>query len=158
MRRNFTEFFLNEPLILVDGVPVNNANDIMGLDPTKIKSISVYTRKMFLGPVVREGLIVLQTYKGDLNGFIVPKSDMVVQYAGIKPTALFAAPSYGSSAYQSARIPDRRSLLYWNGAVEHAAKEITLYSSDLPGTYHIRLEGISPSGAFIHVEKQIIVQ
>lgn len=154
----FTEFFLNEPLILVDGVPVNNANDIMGLDPTKIKSISVYTRKMFLGPVVREGLIVLQTYKGDLNGFTVPKTDMVVQYAGIKPATLFAAPSYGGGTYQSARIPDRRSLLYWNGTLELAPKEITIYSSDLPGTYQIRLEGISPSGAFIHVEKQIIVQ
>lgn len=154
----FNDFFLNEPLLLIDGVPVDHADDIIKLDPVKIKSVSVYTRKMFLGPVVKEGLIVLRTYKGDLNGYTVPKNDMVVQYSPSSAATGFSAPDYSGKSFQSLRIPDRRSLLYWNGLLERANKEITISTSDLPGIYLITIEGISRSGTFIHVQKKISVE
>ncbi len=154
----FNEYFYNRPLLLVDGVPVDNADDILRLDPLKIKSISVYTRKMFIGPEAREGVVVWKTYKGDLNGYSVGKNDMVIQYSGLSSAGNFVAPQYGGASAPSPRIPDRRVLLYWNGLLERQGNKIQVSTSDLPGKYLIRLEGISRSGRFFRVEKELTVE
>ncbi|HCE57678.1 MAG TPA: hypothetical protein DER09_07645, partial [Prolixibacteraceae bacterium] len=44
--------------------------------------------------------------------------------------------------------PDFRTLLYWNNSVttKNGEAEIHFLSSDLPGIYHVIVEGISNNG------------
>lgn len=147
----FNDYFQNDPLILIDGVPVTNAGTIMALDPLKIKEINILTQKVFLGPVVKEGMVSYQTYNGDLAGYTLDPDDIVVNYQGLQQRKKFYAPSYDGKSFSSARIPDKRQLLHWDPLLEKkrgadGKLRVAFYTSDLPGKYVIVVQGIGKTG------------
>ncbi|MFD2569973.1 hypothetical protein ACFSUS_04965 [Spirosoma soli] len=65
----YKEIFTDNPLILLDGVPVYNTDRLMAFRPLKIKALDVVARRYFLGYSLLPGIISFKTYKGDLAGF-----------------------------------------------------------------------------------------
>ena len=59
-------FFDDDPLVLLDGVPIFDINKIIEMDPFKVKKIELRNRQYFLGPITSDGIISYSTYKGDL--------------------------------------------------------------------------------------------
>ena len=49
-------FFDQDPMIVLDGVPIFDATEVMNIDPLKIKKIEIVTRKFFVGSVVTSGI------------------------------------------------------------------------------------------------------
>lgn len=60
---------LEAPLMLLDGVPVFDANKIMGINPLKVRKLEVVDGRYYQGPAVYNGIVSFTTYKGDLEGF-----------------------------------------------------------------------------------------
>jgi hypothetical protein len=75
-------YFEDSPLVLLDGVPVHNADKVMQLDPLKLRKIEIVARKYYLGTAVYSGIISLFSYTGDLGGYALPASAMVKDYDG----------------------------------------------------------------------------
>jgi hypothetical protein len=139
--------FSETPLILLDGVPLFEEDEIMNFDPLRVKKIEVIAQKYYLGPGVFPGVISYTTYKGDMGGFQLNPKCVTLNYDGLELQREFYSPDY--SKLSDTRIPDFRSLVYWNPMLETNStqpKKIEFFTSDLPGRYKIIMEGLSGKG------------
>jgi hypothetical protein len=75
-------YFDEEPLVLLDGVPLYDANKAMQLDPLKLKKIEIVGRKYYYGNEIFPGIISLFSYTGDLGDYTLPAGAMVKDYDG----------------------------------------------------------------------------
>ena len=91
---NFESYFDDDPLVLIDGIPVFNINNIIAFDPLKIRKIEVVAGKYFLGSLLNEGIISYTTYNGYLAGFELDPNSIVVEYEGLQRQREFYAPHY----------------------------------------------------------------
>ena len=140
--------FENEPLVLLDGVPVFNTDKIMAMDPLKIKYIDVVTRQYYYGKFIFDGIVSYKTYQHDLGGFQFDAGTVVMDYDGLQLKKEFFAPQYETVADRQSRLPDERNLLLWKPdlIIENKSQVIDFYSSDQTGNYQAIIQGISQHG------------
>jgi hypothetical protein len=135
------------PLILLDGVPIKNADLIMNFDPLKIKMLDVIMRPYYLGSATIDGIVSYSTYTGDLAGFQFNPETLVVDYEGLQLQREFFSPEYHTEEQRHSRIPDQRHLLYWNADVNTEEQTlIEFFTSDKEGKFIIKAEGLSETG------------
>lgn len=142
-------FFESEPMILLDGVPVFDLQKIMDYDPLKVQRLDVITRKYYTGNQTFEGLLNFTTYTGKLEGYELDPNAVVLDYEGLQLERIFYSPDYSTAQRINSRLPDFRTLLCWNPAVQVGEKGMgtqQFFSSDIPGKYVIVVEGISSKG------------
>jgi len=144
--------FENDPLILLDGVPVLNGSKIMEIDPLKIKTIDVVTHHYFSGEFSFDGIISLKTYAADMDGFQLDPNHIVLDYYGLQQKKEFYAPRYETPAARQSRLPDQRNLLLWlpDLTLHKENQSIEFYSSDQAGVFQIVIQGISQNGEPIY--------
>jgi hypothetical protein len=137
------------PLTLLDGLPVFDLNELMAFDPLKIKTLDVMASRYFLGPQVYDGLVSYRTYKGDLAGYPLSAHALLEEYETLQVPREFYAPRYDTEAQQRSRLPDLRNLLYWNPTVNLAAgkpQTLEFFTSDQAGRYLIVTQGLTSDG------------
>jgi hypothetical protein len=143
------EFFRVSPLILLDGVPVLDADKIMSYDPLKIKKLEVLARMYFYGNMFFGGIVNFITYKGDIPGFELDPHATVIDYGTVQMQREFFSPSYETPQLAAGRLPDFRTLLYWSPDIKPGVagkNETVFYTSDLPGRFAAIVEGIAGDG------------
>lgn len=141
--------FQDDPLILLDGMPIFDVDRIMEFDPLKIKKIDVLTGRYYLGPLHFPGVVSYSTYTGDLAGFNLDPKSMSLNYDGLQRQRVFYSPEYETQKQRDSRMPDRRHLLYWNPQVTLDAdgkKQLEFFTSDLTGNFTIVVEGLNKNG------------
>lgn len=141
--------FNNEPLVMVDGVPVFDNNKIFDVDPLKIKRVDVLPERVFNGAAAFEGLVNLTTYKGDMSSFELNPKAILLDYEGLQLQRQFYSPVYDSSDEKTSRLPDFRNALYWNPyltTAQDGKASASYFTSDMPGKYIGVLQGISNNG------------
>jgi len=150
VRNNFFNiFFETDPMILIDGVPVFDADKIMAVDPLKIKRIDVVTYKYYKGPSVTDGLVSYKTYDGDLAGYQLDPNALVVDYEGLQSQKEFYSPVYEKEDQLKSPIPDFRNLLMWAPNIKTDANgksHLSFYTSDLTGKFALVVQGLSNDG------------
>ena len=147
--KNPHEFFENDALVLIDGVPFFDMDSVMAIDPLKIRKIEVVTKEYILGHLNAPGIISYSTYKGDLDGVRLDPTALVVEYESLQLQREFYAPLYETAAQRNSRVPDFRNTLYWQPDLKLAGpqkKALSFYTSDLDGKYVILLQGVSTTG------------
>ncbi|MEP7252977.1 MAG: hypothetical protein ABI683_11380, partial [Ginsengibacter sp.] len=87
-------YFNEDPLVLIDGVPVFNFNKIMEIDPLNIEKIDVVTTRVFLGSKIFDGIVSYSTYDGDLKGYELSPASLIVEYDGLQLEREFYSPKY----------------------------------------------------------------
>jgi hypothetical protein len=143
------EFFDDEPLILIDGVPFFDANELFQQDPAKLRRLDLMNREYAIGYQYFDGIVNVTTYKGDLNGIQLNTHPLVLDYPGIPEQREFFSPKYESEDQVNSRMPDYRTLLYWSPRIltdKQNKKAVDFYTSDLPGNYAAVIMGLSESG------------
>ncbi|MEJ7677080.1 MAG: hypothetical protein WKG06_04225 [Segetibacter sp.] len=141
-------YFNNQPLTLIDGVPVFDVNKIIDIDPLKIKKIDITATTFFRGNQQYNGVVSYFTYNGDLNGYQLDPNSLVVEYEGLQYEREFYSPQYETPQQQLSRLPDFRNVLYWCPKLQtkKGKKDISFYTSDIPGKYIVFIQGISCEG------------
>ncbi|QIX61335.1 hypothetical protein HER32_09135 [Hymenobacter sp. BT18] len=132
------------PLVLLDGMPVFNINRIMAFDPLKVQKLDVVTTRYFIGGLVYDGVVSYTTYKGDLAGFPLDAHALLQEYEGLQGQREFYAPRYDTPQARKSRLPDFRNLLYWNP--DASAAPLTFYTSDQVGRYLVVVQGLAENG------------
>jgi hypothetical protein len=141
--------FNDDPLVLIDGVPIFDINRIMEFDPLKIEKLEVVDRKFYIGSWACPGIVSYSTYQNDLGGFELDASALVLNYEGLQSTLEFYSPQYATDESRLSRLPDLRSLLYWNPTVvtdDKGFATIQFYTSDLKGNFRVEVEGMDKKG------------
>ncbi|MGC4038262.1 MAG: hypothetical protein QM764_20030 [Chitinophagaceae bacterium] len=143
------EFFENDALVLVDGVPFFDMDSVMAIDPLKIKKLELLTRRYIAGPVTSEGILSYTTYKGDMEGVRLDPNAIIVEYESLQLEREFYAPKYETPARKNNHLPDFRNTLYWSPDVKlngQQKKDLSFYTGDLDGKYFIMVQGVSGKG------------
>lgn len=141
--------FDDDPLILLDGVPIFDTDKIMAFDPLKIKKLEVMDGLYYLGHMPFFGIVSYTTYKGDLAGFPLDPRALVLSYEFAQSKREFYAPRYDTAASRGSRLPDFRNLLYWSPALQSDAQgkvSPDFYTSDQTGIYRVVVQGLTPTG------------
>jgi len=147
--RPHESFFTDPPLILIDGVPYFDANELFAQDPKKIRRLDLVNREYNLGAQTYYGIISLTTYQGDLQGVQLDPHTTVLDYPGIPDQREFFSPVYETELQVNSRKPDFRTLLFWVPQIQAKADQpipISFYSSDVPGKYAVVVQGLSGNG------------
>lgn len=140
--------FTESPLMLLDGVPLVNENELMSLDPLQIKKVEVVSRRYFYGRTSYAGIISLSSITRDSEVALHP-NHFQFDYEGLQKQRVFYSPQYKTNTAYKDRKPDQRTLLYWNPTViTNSAGNTTLefYTSDISGKFKIIVEGLSKNG------------
>ncbi len=142
--------FDDTPLMMLDGVPIFDEDEIMTFDPLKVKKLEVVRRRYYLGPLSFPGIVSYTTYTGDLGGFQLNPKSVKLNYEGLQLQREFYSPRYETQPQRQSRMPDQRTLLYWNPSVTTAAdgkQQLEFYTSDQAGNFQIVVEGMTQDGA-----------
>jgi hypothetical protein len=141
--------FNEEPLILIDGVPVFDTDKIIAFDPRKIKRLDVMTRTYFLGALSFPGIVSYSTYNGDLGGFQLNPKTLIQNYEGLQYEREFFSPIYETQQAKANTLPDARNLLHWAPTIitdKDGRAHFEFYTSDVSGKFNIVIQGISNDG------------
>ncbi|MVN76619.1 hypothetical protein GO988_09815 [Hymenobacter sp. HMF4947] len=141
--------FHEDPLVLLDGVPVFNVNKLMAFDPLRIRQVAVVTNRYYYGPEVYEGVVSYRTYKSDLAGFPLDPRALLADYEGVQGQREFFAPRYETAQQQQSTLADFRNLLHWQPEIKTSAgraQELTFYTSDQVGRYLVVVQGLAANG------------
>ena len=147
-----------EPLLLVDGIIIQNTNDIVFYDAKKIKSISVVKGQYIYGSKVFEGIIDIQTLSQDFKTSVKGSYLIEKELKKLEPKKNYFQPHYSNSDLKNNRIPDYRRQLLW---VPETSKSETLfktYTSDVKGVFEVKLEGVNHLGTLISTSTFIEVK
>ena len=142
--------FEDPSLVLLDGVPIFDMDKIIDFNPLKIRQLDVITNHYFVGPSLFTGVVSFMTYKGDLAGFPLDTRLLKLDYEGLQLQREFNAPRYNQTAGSPpSRLPDARTLLYWNPDLKTDAQgkgRVEFSTSDQTGTYSIDVNGLTADG------------
>jgi hypothetical protein len=141
--------FDTNPLMLLDGVPVFSADNIIAYDPLKVQKLEVVTAKYYWGPVIADGIVSYTTYKGNLDGYTLNPHDLVVDYEGLQQQRIFYSPDYSTAEAIKSRLPDFRDVLYWSPELNTDQKgdgHLSFYTGDISGKFVVELQGILSNG------------
>lgn len=145
----YRALFDQPSMVLIDGVPVFDMDKVIEFSPLKIKQLDVITNRYLLGEAAFSGLISFITYKGDLATFPLDNRLLKLDYEGLQGQREFYTPRHTTAANQQ-RLPDARTLLYWNPALKTDAQGKVLVefpTSDQIGTFVVEVNGLAPNGA-----------
>ena len=139
--------FLEDPMILVDGTPVFDADKLIAIDPVAIRKLEVVIQRYDYGPVKMEGILSFTSYKGNLAGMEIDPHAIVVDYEGLQMQRIYYSPVYETESQVKSRLPDYRNLLFWSPSVSANDKNaVSFYTSDQEGEYIGIVQGITPAG------------
>lgn len=139
--------FEEDPLVLLDGVPMFNLTKFMAFDPLRIQRVAVFTNRYYYGAQDYAGLLSFTTYRGDLQDFPLDPRALLEEYNGPQGQREFFAPRY--DAPMTSSLPDLRNLLHWQPNITlgpGATQEITFYTSDQAGRYRVVVQGLAADG------------
>ncbi len=143
------KLLIDDPLILLDGLPVADADHILAYNPLKVKTIQVVPQQYYLGSAVFPGIISFSTYQGDLSEFKLSPTDLLVEYEGLQLQREFHVPQYATTKQRSSPLPDLRNLLLWAPQVvtgTDGKQALEFYTSDQQGRYLFVVEGLTKEG------------
>lgn len=142
-------FFEEEPLILLDGVPVRDTDVLLGTDASAVKEVNIVNVSYHIGPVAFSGILDIRTYKGNLGEFDIDPNAVVIDYEGLNRMRIFKSPEYPTIERKYSRIPDFRSVLYWQPDVDTDAdgnQTVNFYTSDKRGNFMGVINGMTKNG------------
>jgi TonB-dependent SusC/RagA subfamily outer membrane receptor len=154
--------FCGNPVFLVDGVYVDNLDDI---PPDMIESIDVlkFASASAMGMRGANGVVSLTTRRGgETNTEIEKFNQTVYTPTGYQKPVEFYAPKYETLETKNLATPDYRTTIFWKPDVvipdgqEEASFEF--YTSDFPTTYSVVIEGLTTDGKIIRQVEKIRVE
>ncbi|HEX9827252.1 MAG TPA: hypothetical protein VGA80_11685 [Flavobacteriaceae bacterium] len=147
------------PLVLVDGVVIQDHTALLEFNANNVTEISVYRDQFVIGFNVFQGAISIKSIKGI--------EDYLQSEASIYSTEFFKPQlkkNYFTQIYtldnQNSRIPDDRIQLLWIPHLELNSLETKLdfYTSDVEGEFETSLVGFTLDGKPVSVKNNFKVE
>jgi hypothetical protein len=150
----------DNPLVLVDGVPLTQIDKIIDWGSSKIKRVDVQNNQRFYGDLhLKNGIIMIWTKKMDFWSQYSINGTYNYSVMGFQKPIKIHFPDYSKNNDHS--YPDFRQVLYWQpNLVLNSDKEnqTSFYTSDEKGEFIIELFGVNSKGNIVKDFKSIIVK
>lgn len=140
---------MDNPLVLLNNIPVFNVNKIIEYNPLLVKQIDIIKDGYILeGEIVLKGVLNYKTYTNKLEDVNLDPETTIVDFEGLQIPRDFYSPMYGDLGISSTK-PDFRNLLFWEPSIvisDGESEELSFYTSDLSGNYLGVIQGINDRG------------
>ncbi len=134
-----------EPLILLDGVPIDNVNQIIDLGSNDIRYIETVPNVRYFNGLYFNGILNVTSKKDAIKNISFSQPFRQTQ---TDESISFTKPKHFNPADLPSHYPDLRYVLFWEPDFKpHGSKmDFTVWSSDIQGDYVINVQGITRSG------------
>ena len=139
-----------DPLVLVDGILIQDNADLINYNARDIKSVRVVNEPYRYGSKIYSGIIAVETKNGNFGTNLSHDYLSEIAMPPLIKEKKYYRPDYSNKEVQ-ARIPDYRVQLFWEPNIQltDGSYSTTFYTSDVSGTYEISIEGFSEDGDYI---------
>jgi hypothetical protein len=146
---------MDEPLVMLDGIPLFNINQLMAIPTDLVERITVTNRTIHTGDYTINGMISVFTSTDNFAGVKLPAAARFIEFLGVKGECYPVFPDHLNG--DEDRIPDFRTPLYWNPEVK--GNRISFTASDETGDYEVTVRAFDGSKCYsgttgITVERQ----
>ena len=147
-----------EPSFFLDGVPIDDVNQILSLGTRQIKRIESLPFNRYYGDMTFQGILAL--FSKDLLINRIEFKTPTIKYQSLSSQSYTKQELYKPVDVNS-HIPDMRQLLLWDPDIvlkKSEKKQIEFYASDLQGKYLINIQGITNTGEPVNCSATIVIQ
>lgn len=120
-------------LVLLDGMPVSDVDDILRYDARLLKYVQIYTGGYTFGATNCHGVIAFITRRGLLSNYTLDEGTHLVRYQMPQHRPVFQTP----------QLPETSTVL-WLPLVDSSSVSFAVPSS--PGVYQVILQGTDAQG------------
>jgi len=154
INNNMHNYFADNPLILIDGIPIRDLNVIKDMGTADIDRVEICQYERYYGDLRFPGVVAIYTTKADYSS--LPTSDQLIRM-DLETIQLQVASA--EHVVQEQTIPDLRQLIYWNPLAEpKSAIFIKCNTSAIAGQFKLIVRGRLKNGTLIFAEKQFEVK
>ncbi len=142
-------YFNEQPLVLLNGIPVTDLNVIKEMGTREIDRIDICQTERFFGNQCFQGVVAI--YSTNVDNSRLPESNDLIKlnFDAIQPSAILTTPPENSS-----KIPDLRQVLLWKPSLKpENTIEMDFQSSDIRGNYRMILRGKNLNGQIFYKEQ-----
>ncbi|MBD3627230.1 hypothetical protein [Cyclobacterium sp.] len=133
----FDEVFQENPLLLIDGMPVFESDDFAKFNPKNIRKMDIINRNFYIKDHSFNGLVSLSSYENDFGRFDLPAKALFIEYSGVQQNKKFRTEI--GQEEKELHLPDFRNILYWSNGNE-AGPELYFTPSSLKGPFIMNLQ------------------
>ncbi|HLO59139.1 MAG TPA: hypothetical protein VK179_10380 [Bacteroidales bacterium] len=134
----------NDPLVLFDGIPIFDMDQLMEVSTDKIESVEVTNKTLHLGGFVINGLISIRSKTTDFAGMKLPTASRFIEFHGITEESFPVFPQHIDG--ETDRNPDFRTLFYW-GKTSPGQNTISFSTSDHEGKFTVNVSDGNRKGS-----------
>lgn len=142
-----SETIYNQPLILIDNLPVFNIDEVMKIKPSLVEKIDVITKPYSLGEMNFDGIIMITTKTNDFASIKLPAETIFLKYqtSTLSSKQLFPNFSIDNIALNQ---PYFSNTVFWesNNTSHKSGIKKTFYTSDESGMFEVLLKVINAKG------------
>jgi hypothetical protein len=91
------EYFSDNILVMIDGVPLPDPDKMFSVDPMKIRRVDIFPRGYVLGTSLFLGLVNFATYKENHENIDIDPKAVVLDYEGLQIKREFYSPDYSNA-------------------------------------------------------------
>ena len=154
INNNMHTYFTENPLILIDGIPIRDLNVIKDMGTADIERIDVCQNERFYGDLRFPGVVALYTTKADYSR--LPESDQLIR---MNLETIQLQPIVSEPEIKESSIPDLRQDIYWNPSVVPGENlPVKCITSSIVGQFKLIVRGRLKNGNLIYSEKQFEVK
>lgn len=147
-------FFDEQPLILLDGIPIRDLNVIKDMGTADIDRVDICQNERFYGNLKFHGVVAIYSTKADYSKIIDTDQLIKINTEAKQIPVQHKVPNISESS-----VPDLRQVLYWNAKVEPAKTiAIKFATSNIQGHFKMVIRGRTTDGTLIFAEKQFEVK
>lgn len=153
------KFFAEPALVLVDGLLIQNTNELKDYKMENVYKISIIPGVYLYGPTAFNGIISFTTKNNDYISKEKGSYFLKTEIQRPQEKISYFKPDY-TDQNKYDRIPDYRHLLLWipELTLENPENTISFFTSDVSGTYEIDLEGFTKDGSPISLKETFEVK
>ncbi|MCM4160970.1 hypothetical protein FHG64_06095 [Antarcticibacterium flavum] len=146
------------PLILVDGVVVQDHTTFLDIPAPEVQSIKIVKDNYYLGPQLFQGVLDVRTINGNFHERLTGQHITLLELEKPQPAKRYFKQQYDGDSNEN--IPDFRYQLLWQPGVnfENNAATLEFFTSDVKGDFEIHVEGFTGDGKPVSLRGEIRVE
>jgi len=135
------------PLILIDNIPLDDLNELMQIHPANVEHIDVINRTYMIGDHTFRGIIMVKTHTENFGGITLPMDAVFLEYPMITADRSFLQRDHKIKSENGLIQADFRNVLYWHPNFRISSDtSLSFYTSDHTSDYEIIIRGITKKG------------